>query len=759
MTFRSIKPEQFFVIRQPRQSLSLTDQLPEDPEALWLFLLQWSQQADIRLAIYVASPSLAERLEQQASNDHKQRDKLTSSLLKYYIRSCSRPTPFGLFAGVQRGVVADVTQLVTSERAKDQKVSRLDMFYLTEIRERLTRPAILKPDNLLYANPTLWLRDKHYHYIDAYQGSNQREFRLSAVQSESYLQQLISWCTTPLAVSKLKQQFLTAYPECPDATFDHYLQQLVDERVVLVHLPLTLTSKEPDLMFAKALNAFGAKREAAVLEDVLAQLRQFDRSTVGDIAALKSISTTLRQLDYPVNDAKLIQTDCWRAMSACTLDAQLIQQLSPVLLSLLHLAKERKLALEQFSTTFIARYETARVPLLAVLDDESGISFSNETGFTSPFLAGLPIRKSKPAVQSLVSKHVLQHLHQNSPQKIVQLSSAEILAGTTHEVLAAQLPCSFSVKFALYGDPATPKIHYQGCSGPSAANLLGRFCHLDEQLEQDVRRHLVKEQQLIPQAILAEIVHLPDGRPGNVIARPTLRPYEIVVLADSAVDPDHQISLQDLSVYIQHGQVCLWSDRLQKRIIPRLSNAHNFSQRSLGIYRFLSSLAQQSVRLPMYSWPDDMLLLPFLPRVEIDHCIVSCARWRLPRSALITLLKQLPDNAECWTDFALRYQLPAELCYSVGDNTLTVNLRHISQLRLLVEETSGAEFVVLEEALSAQYPSCVQGPDGSYAHEILWPVLNARSKQVHTDHSDVTALSNGQRHFAPGSDWMTCKIY
>lgn len=759
MTSISSKPDSFFVIRLPRQSNSLLQRLPSEPEALWQFLFQWSQQPEIHLALYIASPSLTERLDQVINPDHKQREKLTSALLKYFIRSSTRPTPFGLFAGVHRGVITAETSLMTAEQAKDQKVSRLDMFYLTELRERLTRPTLLKSHQLLYANPTLWLRDGHYHYIDAYQGKQRREFRLSAVQHEPYLQQLIGWCAQPCAVSALRARFLTAYPECSAETFADYLQQLVDERVLLLHLPLVLTTREPDLHFAKALRSFGATQEGAVVEDAVKQLREFDQLQPGNVPALKKIASTLRQLDYPVNDAKLIQTDSWRAMSACSLDGQLNQRLWPVILSLLQIGKPRKLALEQFSQSFVTRYETARVPLLAVLDDESGISFSNETGFSSPFLAGLPLRKSKGSTNTGLPNDIWQRWPLDANHNIVQLSSAELLKGVALNKLASQMPCSFAMKFALYGETTAPKIHYQGCSGSSAANLLGRFCHLNGQLEQDVRQHLSKEQQLMPDVILAEIVHLPDGRPGNVIARPVLRPYEIVLLADSGVDDEYQISLKDLSVYIQQGQVCLWSERLQRRVIPRLSNAHNFSQRSLGIYRFLSSLAQQAVSQPAFYWPDEMLKLPFLPRVEIDQCVVSCARWRLPRSTLVQLLQQLQNKPDCWTEFSTRYQIPADVCYAISDNVLTIHLQHLAQLRLLIEETEGLEFVVFEEALTAQYKSSVQGPDGSYAHEILWPVFNDASQQRNVGTMNVSKQIQADRHFAAGSDWLTCKIY
>ena len=74
-----------------------------------------------------------------------------------------------------------------------------------------------------------------------------------------------------------------------------------------------------------------------------------------------------------------------------------------------------------------------------------------------------------------------------------------------------------------------------------------------------------------PDAIFAEIVHMPDGRPGNVIARPALRPYEIIFWADTEQPAEYQIPVADLYVFYEQGQLKLWSRRLQRQIIPRLS--------------------------------------------------------------------------------------------------------------------------------------------------------------------------------------------
>ena len=67
------------------------------------------------------------------------------------------------------------------------------------------------------------------------------------------------------------------------------------------------------------------------------------------------------------------------------------------------------------------------------------------------------------------------------------------------------------------------RVRLDGVSGPSGARLLGRFCHADPELHQHVAQHVRAEEALQPDAVFAEIVHLPEGRMGNILARPILR--------------------------------------------------------------------------------------------------------------------------------------------------------------------------------------------------------------------------------------------
>src|SRR5215212_10565512 len=171
------------------------------------------------------------------------------------------------------------------------------------------------------------------------------------------------------------------------------------------------------------------------------------------------------------------------------------------------------------------------------------------------------------------------------------------------------------------------RVLLQHLYGPSGAVMLGRFCHADPTLHRLVRAHLRAEEAQRPERLFAEIVHLPDGRIGNILCRPVLRDYEIPYLGRSGAPADHQIRVTDLLVSVRNDRIVLRSRSLGREVAPRLTTAHNEDWRNLGVYRFLCALQRQDVVSALgWDWGPfgDAL---FLPRVVSGRLVLCRARW------------------------------------------------------------------------------------------------------------------------------------
>jgi hypothetical protein len=261
-------------------------------------------------------------------------------------------------------------------------------------------------------------------------------------------------------------------------------------------------------------------------------------------------------------------------------------------------------SLQRFRDAFISRYERREIPLVEALDEEAGIGFEAADD-TSPLLQGLDF-PSPP--DEMIPWGSRESLLLRKPSEALSHGGKEIvLRPADIEEMAAKAPLPLPGAFEVTATVTAPsesavargdfRILLRGTRGPSGARLLGRFCHGDATLRAHVEAHLRAEEALQPEALFAEIVHLPQGRLGNILLRPVLRDYEIPYLGRSSVPAERQIPITDLLVSVagERGEVVLRSARLGRRVIPRLTSAHNFEWESLGIYRFLCALQSQGV--------------------------------------------------------------------------------------------------------------------------------------------------------------------
>jgi thiopeptide-type bacteriocin biosynthesis protein len=305
----------------------------------------------------------------------------------------------------------------------------------------------------------------------------------------------------------------------------------------------------------------------------------------------------------------------------------------------------------------------------------------------------------------------------------------------------------------------------QAVHGPSGARMLGRFCRGDRELLAHVERHLRDEEALRSGAVFAEIVHLPEGRLGNVLARPVLRAFEIPFLGRSGAPPDRQLPLTDLNVAVDGARVVLLSERLGREVLPRLTSAHNYTHRSLGVYRFLCSLQTQGVSgSKAWSW-GPLETMPFLPRLRSGRIVLSRARWVLGSPELDRLTAKGADGFRELRDLRTELRLPRFVALADADAELRTDLDNPLSVDALLDLLRGRNRARLIEAWPEPERMCVTGPEGRFAHEILVPLVRTSPASVRAAAGTSVRppsrrpTASFERSFPPGSEWLYAKLY
>ncbi|HEX4965613.1 MAG TPA: lantibiotic dehydratase [Thermoanaerobaculia bacterium] len=795
----SFQPSGFFVLRTPllpfrefsgwSEGLRSPDTV-SDPEALGEALradrkllrerlAAWIEKAEVREALFVASPSLSASLSVWRSEPDSERGrKVERSLTRYFARMCGRPTPFGLFAGCSVGTLGSKTALRLAPRAEYRRYTRLDNDYLFSLGEELVKNRSLRLSLTFFPNSSLYFSGEKWRYAESRLRDRFRSYHLVGISPTPYIDATLEWARDGATFQSLATCLIEMDAEISQEDAIEFLHELVDSQVLVATVAPLVTGAEPLADLLAQLTATAPAGDVRkVLSNVRKQLASLDCEGVGQAPeAYETIARMLAMLPAKVDFARLFQVDMVKPVEVASLGPAVLEEINKAVNLLSRICETREHdELVSFREAFVARYEAREVPLVEVLDDEIGIGFGGSREATAD--ADRRLREHppmRPAADSRVQSGPFSayRLHLLVDALVAGKREIEL---TEHDLdkmtgkAAMPLPLAFHAMVALAG--ASPEAIARGefqmlidhVGGPSGARLFGRFCHWDPVLDREVRSHLRAEEALRSDAVFAEIVHLPDGRVGNLLVRPALRDREITYLGRSGVPRDRQILLTDLLVSVVGGAIRLRSRSLGVEVIPRMTTAHSFV-RGLAPYRFLCHLQSQGCT-PALKWTWGVgETLPFLPRVRYGRIVLSRARWLVSGSEIEPLAKA-GDAARYALARAWRKSrgLPRIVQLAEFENELPVDFDNPLSLDTFVQLVRGRSEVTLLETFPDEEALCAAGPEGAFTHQIFVPF--ARAAESTNSHA-VTVLEPSTkcvaptvRTFAPGSEWLYFKIY
>lgn len=758
----------------------LADAVAADRQRLRARLGEILERPEVREALHVASRSLASGLEAwRRDPDSRKARRAEDALVRYLQRMASRPTPFGLFSGCTVGTVGETTALHLAERAAYQRFTRLDSDYLCQLCEELVRAPELRRRLRYRVTSSIYRIGGRLRYAESVLQGRARTHHLVDVASEPHLERALELAERGVTWDRLVAALVELEPEAgvSEDEAGEYLVELIDAQILIPDLEPAITGGAPLDGVIERLDAVDPAGPArVVLASVRERLAELDRLPIGsDLDAYDRIAVELDRLPPQVEPSRLLQVDLMKP-GAASLGPAVIAEIERGVRLLHRLGGDvRHGELEAFRRAFRDRWEEGEeVPLVEALDAELGPGLGGTDAGgddPAPLIDGLAIPLPSPAGAAGAGGSAA------APTDALLLAKAETalrehrleieiteddLAPLPHR--ASPLPDALMVKAALAARSEAAlaegdfELALYFASGPSGAQMLGRFCYAEPALESGVRRHLRREEALDGDAIFAEVIHLPEGRMGNVLVRPVLRGYEIPFLGRSGADDDHQIPVSDLLVSVAGDRIVLRSKRLGRRVVPRLTSAHNFSGRSLAVYRFLCTLQSQDCCGGLrWSW-GGLDGLSFVPRVRSGRIVLSRARWRVSREEIAGLYDSDPANrfaaAQRWRDSR---DLPRRVLLADGDNELLVDLDNSLSLDAFAGTVRKRPRFELVELFPNTGNLCAAGPEGRFVHELLVP-FTLRTTTRPRPQAAVTAPAV-RRSFPPGSEWLFAKLY
>jgi lantibiotic biosynthesis protein len=724
-------------------------------------------QTHNREALFLGSPAVYHALVSWEKGGVLRDDalqKLKTSLYKYASRLSNRCTPFGKFATVSTLKIEKETKIDIANSTLGRR-TKYDMHFLGQLLPVLTTANAIREQLHYYPNSSLYTVFEKYRYVEYYFKDNTRMHKISEVEISDYLDLILEKSKKGILIHEIVS--LLVSESVTEAEALEFINTLIASQFIVSELEFTLTGED---YFEKLVKTFSEKRfdcpDGQVVRTLINRLKNkinaLDQNKSNDPALYLEIFQEINYQIETVTVEKLFQVDSFRKIANGTLGFNTLKTIRPAITAINKLQSivENK-RLKEFKTKFLARYEEYEQPLVQVLDPDVGIGYGKQSGAKTPLVEDLEIKGHEipetPFSLDAKSKFLLRKLIQATKNNATQvvLTDAEINEFEENETL---YPDTFSVFLNAFSENGDEKIHLKSISGASATSLIGRFSHHDTPILDLCNEIVAVENQLHPYKIIAEIVHLPQARTGNVLCRNFQREYEIPYLGNASVDQEHQIAIADLLVSVKNGKVVLRSKRWNKEIIPKLSNAHNYGHNSLPIYHFLCDIQNQESTGFGFSWGNLQSEFDFLPRLIYKEVILSKATWNLHKTDIDTILKSDESSVIATIRaFRTKRNLPDVVCLMDGDNEVLINFTNDWSCLVFQSMLKGKSFVQVAEFLFTEN-SITQ----NYGNEIIVSAHKnlEKKKETKTAPTVVEVPENTiESSFSIGDNWLYYKLY
>jgi hypothetical protein len=671
-------------------------------------------------ALYVASPELFEQKNQQkgAYSPHMLR-----TLYKYWVRASTRSTPFGLFSSWSIGNIGDSDNVEVGEPASVVRHARLDMSLLCRIIRHLQAIPEVAERILYYGNDSIVRVGDQIHFVE-YQ--NKDGYRTYYLQRADYCEELgviIERAKKGITIQEAVRILCSL--DINEQSAQEFVADLIGSQILVGEIEINAIGEDP---LARLISILAKREVPSVYYERLSAYDQLLKTTMKagiDTSLCERLYSELSGEFNKFDRKYMLQVDTCRNLKNACLSTDVIRAVEEAV-SFLSKITPRSFPgnIQSFQSKFMERYEEQSVPLLLALDQESGIGYPVDGKYdvNEELINDVPFANSEndaPLQLSQIEIKILRKMFSSNGGILKEVSLDEdVITGKTSNDDRLQAPTISALINIVTNEEGEQRINLLNCGGITASSLIGRIGYMDSEIERFCSSICAYEQESMPSdTVLAEIVHMPQDRTGNVIHRVIRRKGEIHYLSNRNPQEEKSISASDLLLEARSGRLTLRSRISGEKIIPILSNAHNYHSQSLPVYQFLCEYQHYCFKsVGTIDVANILSALKFSPRIVYKNVVLSPRKWIVDLSDFGLEGKKSLDDAKV-QEWREKNNIPDEVLICEFDNELYIDFRNDLSRDVFKEQVEHKERLILAELYGTPDGS-IHGEGGNYRSEI-----------------------------------------
>lgn len=753
----------FFLTRTSFSSLeNLQNYSPHAPDDLLNFAIN---DPTFLEAIAVASPSLSQSIHRFIESTDKngvELKKISTGMLKYFLRMASRATPFGLFSFVWWGNFSDKTQL-QFQNTDIKKSIKPDMEWIYSLISLFVKDYSFIRNFKVVTSPFTYEERGKYYLKKLNAFTNKEE--LTSINCTEFTQHVFSIANTPIVYSELEEKLLFLFSKFDREKVISCLWDVFQKDYLINELYPKLDEYFNIENFLFSLNRYKGRiviEECRVALDILSEFytlfQEYQQTPIGKgITELNKLKKNGQKIAKTEN---VIQLDAFKNNGNAFLSQKLKPVIEEIASVLFYLSSQsnRLDYISDYHLEFTEKYGLHRlVPISELINPNLGL--------------GLPVQKKNnelkknQKVQSILSK-ILSEM----PSEIVIndiLSECSILA--KEEMNKAPLSIELFLEILAPSQEQLDKGHYTILLNPLAASgqagsTFGRFLYLWNQKKMaQLTDFLKKEEQLLGDSAFVEASFLPlKARTTNVCFYEKSRDFQLQFCYHEL--GEHTIDISDIYVGANEQGLYLYSKKIQKEIRVILSTAVN-SEFAPPILKLMLDISEKQFNQFNCFIFDEFKDFTFLPRVRYKNVILSPAKWHFTFQNL-----KIDENAKIEeVDRVIRnamqsFSVPDQFFLVEFDNRLLLKKSHSHEFKLLLDHfMSKKELILFELIKDGDSFPVVKSENGHHISEFVVPLVKKRHqffKKTFPIHPIESSLSLKERKQMMGSShWLYAKLF
>ncbi len=687
-----------YVLRVPLLSLNNLESINE-----FSIIKIFKDSKLLQEALYLSSPELFYEVKKGIENE-KLDEKKILTLSKFLIRSSSKCTPFGLFAGISVGNLknTDLKKIEIGDISSHQRTTKFDMKFLCQLYGNIMSKYDARYKMTYTTNNSIYQVGNKYRYVEYKYSDGEKSHFITSVEYSEYLEKIFNACKNGLKFENLIIEIYEFDNSLNKQEIIDFVNELIDSQLIVSEIYPSVIGEDyfeilsPYISNSKTLKAI---------------LNKIDNSLDGKetLNLYKEMYSEIDKMGISYNRKYLFKTDLLTTVNSNYLNSSNINNIKDVIRLVLTSVdiNEKNDRLENFKKRFYDRFEEREVPISIALDTELGITYDESYSYEKSFLTQdiyLPQKNDEPK-QTELDKFIKNTFKLNNylvtSNYEIKLDEVPFMPSEDEEKIKRLLPKTFNVFSSIFIDEnKNPVIVIDGIGGDSSTSLLGRFSHINNKMLNFIKEISKKEEDLYQDAIVAEIVHLPNDRAGNILYRKDFRNFEIPYLSLGSVERGNQILMEDLVIAVRGGKLVLKSKKHKKIIKPVLSSSQNYDFNSLPIYKFLCDMqSQDSIR--SFKFGKNVIKnQTFYPRLKYKNIILSLAQWHFKQDEL---LQHIEDD---FKKLKKEMNIPDTIIFSTqsDDSYLILDLKNDLQLEVFFDEVRKrkGDMIIIKEKLDLE---------------------------------------------------------